>query len=209
MAEIWFSSDWHLFHENMFKEFKIKCERCGGIGRDPRFELEKFSCPDCAGSGQVSARPFKSVPEMHETLVEAHNARVKGPDHYYNLGDVTMLRGGVGEKIMIRETKRFGGHKRLILGNHDHCRMEAYTEAGFEKIKGSHRIDNLLFTHFPLHPSSVPRGCVNVHGHIHTNPTPPGPYINISVEVINYAPITLYQLQEQAKRLLQEQESGG
>jgi calcineurin-like phosphoesterase family protein len=201
VAEIYFSSDLHLFHENMFKEFRITCPECGGSGYHDQIDVYMIECPTCGGVGEIPARPFSTTQEMHDTLLAGHTV-IRPPDHWWNLGDLTILRGAYGERAMIREVKKFPGHKRLILGNHDHCRMKAYTEAGFEKIKGSHRIDNLLFTHFPLHAGSIPRGCVNVHGHIHTNPSPPGPYINISVEAINYVPVTLEWLKEKARDLL-------
>lgn len=181
--EMWFSSDWHLFHDNMFKLFRIEDPETGE---------------------QIPARPFSTIAEMHNCMVDAHNVRVKPTDHYYNLGDVTMLRGGkVVQKIMQDEVRRFNGHKRLLLGNHDHLPVEAYRVV-FDKVKAQHKIDNLIFSHYPLHPSCIAPGNVNVHGHIHTNPTPPGPYINISVEAINYAPVSLEQLKQKAKEVLND-----
>jgi len=204
MAEQWFMSDWHLFHRNIFELFKIDCPHClgGTIATD---DIGNWGyCPHCKGTWKIPARPFTSVEEMHSTMVERHNAVVRGPDHYHNLGDVTMLRGGAKQQdLMVGAVKQFNGHGRLVLGNHDHLPMRSYTEAGFEKIYGSHRIGNLIFSHWPLHPSSIGKGCVNVHGHIHTMPAPPGPYINISVEAINYTPISLGELRERAAKLLE------
>lgn len=34
----------------------------------------------------------------------------------------------------------------------------------------------------------------NVHGHIHQNPSPPGPYKCVCVEQINYTPINIEEL---------------
>lgn len=200
MAEIWFSSDWHLFHDNMFKLFRIPCPADCASGVD----LGDTGpwCSVCSGDGTIPARPFSSIPEMHDTMIDAHNVRVKPQDHYYNLGDVTMLRGGkIQQRIMQDEVRRFNGHRRLILGNHDHLPVDAY-RAVFDKVKAQHQIDNLVFSHYPLHPECIKKGYVNVHGHVHTNPSPLGPYINISIEAIDYAPVSLEWLKQRAKEVL-------
>lgn len=194
-----FSSDPHLFHEAMFKTFRIPCPNCGATGIKP---ITSDPCPDCGGKGEVPARPFSSVEEMHKVMISAHNARVSTQDHWYCLGDVTLLRSSSDKGMVVQEVKKFNGHKRLILGNHDHFGMDVYRDCGFQKIRGSHRIGNLLFSHFPVHAESIPHGCVNVHGHIHTNPSPSGPYINVSVEALNYSPISLEELQVRAAELL-------
>lgn len=178
MSKLWFSSDLHLFHTNMWKLFKL--------------------------SDGSPARPFSSDAEMNSTMLERHNAVVSTVDHWWNLGDVTMLRSAGDKWKFVQLLKQFNGHKRLILGNHDQYDMQTYRDAGFEKIKGSHRIGNLIFSHWPLHPESICKDCVNVHGHIHQSPTPAGPYINISVEAINYTPVSLEWLQDKASDLIKE-----
>jgi calcineurin-like phosphoesterase family protein len=47
---------------------------------------------------------------------------------------------------------------------------------------------------------SMGRALGNAHGHIHEKPSPPGPYLNVSVESINYTPISL----EEARKRLTE-----
>ena len=178
MSKLWFSSDLHLFHTNMWKLFKL-----------------------ADGS---PARPFVSDEDMNSTMLSRHNEVVSTVDHWWNLGDVTMLRSSADKWKFVSLVKQFNGHKRLVLGNHDQYGMDVYRDAGFEKIKGSHRIDKLLFSHFPLHPSTIPADCVNVHGHIHAAAAPPGPYINISVEAINYTPVSLEWLQDRASDLIKD-----
>ena len=95
------------------------------------------------------------------------------------------------------------GHKRLILGNHDHYDIGIYVQAGFQKIRGSNVIDGLLLSHYPIHPGSLPRGCKgNCHGHIHQNPDVSPLHLNISVERTGYEPIPI----EHAKKLLEEKQ---
>ena len=181
---IWFTSDWHLGHENIIRFCK---------------------------------RPFNDAKEMDEALLTYHNELVKPYDHVYHLGDVSMERGSkVKQEEFIKQVDKFHGHKRLLLGNHDHFPIKCYAEV-FEEIRGSGRwIENILFSHFPVHPSSM-GGCIaNVHGHIHDNPSPKPvtyvpypevwnpetprtdsvyqPYVNICVEQTGYKPISLDEL---------------
>ena len=70
----------------------------------------------------------------------------------------------------IQLTRSLPGHKRLILGNHDHYDISVYVEAGFEKIRASNVIDGLLLTHYPVHPGSIGRAIGNCHGQTHQHP---------------------------------------
>lgn len=150
-------------------------------------------------------RPFADVKQMNECLLEYHNATVKSHDHVTFLGDVTLRRGGERERTeFIKEVRKYHGHKRLHLGNHDHWPAKVYLEAGFEKIYATWRDqEGLIYSHFPLHPGSLGTVKANVHGHIHQNSSPAPhnwidqegrlrviPYINICLEVTAYRPIS-------------------
>lgn len=158
-------------------------------------------------------RPFASAEEMNEALVERWNQVVKPSDHIYHLGDVTMKRDNHGRGLEI--LKRLTGHKRLIMGNHDHYAMKHYL-VHFEKVMAMNRIDDLWFTHVPVHPDNLGSSRANVHGHIHEQPSPSPvarfrakwtgapekelveqvvPYVNICVEVTGYRPISLEEIQ--------------
>jgi calcineurin-like phosphoesterase family protein len=143
-------------------------------------------------------RPFSSVEEMDETLVERWNAIVRPQDHVYHLGDVAM------QPKALQIVKRLNGHKRLVLGNHDGWDMRAYAEVGFKKVFGSRRMDGLLLTHIPLHQGSVwdaaerrdSKVLGNVHGHIHDRDSPMGPYLNVCVEKMDYTPVEFGQVRD-------------
>jgi calcineurin-like phosphoesterase family protein len=150
-------------------------------------------------------RSFGSVWEMDECMIERWNQVVKPSDHIYHLGDVAMMR-----PRYIRHTlERLNGHKRLVRGNHDIYKTKEYLEF-FDEIYGIRVLDRMLFTHIPVHPLSIGRFHANVHGHIHRNPDYPPvirtdavtqevrcqPYINISVEVMDYRPISLEDLKK-------------
>jgi len=80
----------------------------------------------------------------------------------------------------------------LLKGNHDH---KSIREAGFLIIKGNLEIDNIVFSHNPLHEKDIPKGFINVHGHIHEKESLHG--LNVSVEKTNYEPIELEDLKKQ------------
>ena len=138
----------------------------------------------------VRVRPeFETVEQMDEAMIERWNARVKPSDHIYHLGDVTMKR-----EVLHRVLPRLQGKKRLLRGNHDIFRTKDYAKH-FEEIGASRVLDNILFTHIPVHPLSLGRFTANVHGHIHEKPAFGSRYVNISVEQTQYAPIAFEDVQ--------------
>ena len=177
MSKAFFSSDHHLQHANTFLKFKN---------------------PD--GS---TLRPFTSLEEMHETMIERHNAVVKPNDRVYFCGDVSISRAGL--KIL----PRFNGRKKLLRGNHDIFKLSDYTPH-FEDILSCriYQEHGLIVTHFPVHTGQLEhRFKTNVHGHLHghyvmhnpTNADDFSPerdyrYVNICVEKINYTPISFDEL---------------
>lgn len=180
---IWFSSDHHF-------------------GQD----FSKFTAKD-----GKAARPFASVEEMNEALVERHNKLVKPGDHWYCLGDFAMAKDNVE-----RWLPRLNGQARLIFGNHDIFDASLYLKAGFKKLCGVRKFDNvpLWFTHIPMAPWSFGKQLACVHGHVHHNKplvydmvnpdeqgfVTPKRYINLSVEVTNYQPVSLETLMQLATR---------
>ena len=134
-------------------------------------------------------RDFSSVEEMDEHIIDRWNSVVRPSDHVYHLGDVAMKRVDIGT------VSRCNGHKRLVRGNHDVYKTKDYLSY-FDEIYGIRVLDNIIFTHIPVHPENMGRFKANAHGHIHANPSPEGNYINLSVEAIDYTPIALEDLKK-------------
>ena len=166
---------------------------------------------------EYAGRPFDSADQMDAYMVEQWNERVKPQDHVYHLGDVTMARSSNQVEWFTKLIKSLHGHKRLILGNHDHFPVKTYVNAGFEKIRGTGAWlgNGLLLSHFPVHPSSIGvRSIACVHGHIHEKLSPPPvirdtdgakiPYINVSVEVTGYGPISIDEVQARIRKALSD-----
>ncbi len=133
-------------------------------------------------------RPYSSTSEMDWDMVEKWNSVVKENDHVYHLGDVYMKASkGYIENLL----SKLNGKKRLILGNHDNG-QDQILHRHFEKIMLWRNFDKVVLSHIPLREESIPgKNRINVHGHIHQNKSPDGPYKCVCVEQINYTPINL------------------
>ncbi len=130
---------------------------------------------------------------MDEALIKNWNKVVKPGDIVYHLGDVAMGRYDNLSAIMAR----LNGSKRLVVGNHDD--IPWLSRGGwFKKVMMWRMFPeyNMLLTHVPIHmaPPTFERGYTNVHGHIHQNPPPDGPYKCACVEHTNYTPIHIEEI---------------
>jgi calcineurin-like phosphoesterase family protein len=140
-------------------------------------------------------RPFASVEEMDEVMVQRWNAVVRHGDTVYHLGDVAMSRP------QLKVLRRLNGRKILIRGNHDMCKLRTYAEYFSDvramKIYPEH---GLVLTHIPIHPQSLTeRWRLNIHGHLHLNKvldadgSPDPRYRCVSVEQVDYTPLPMEQ----------------
>ena len=168
MKNIWFISDTHFRHEAILG-FK-----------------------DYAG---LTVRPFASADDLDQQLIDNWQSVVKPGDVVYHLGDVLFGHNKV-EWLEANFTK-LNGTKHLILGNHDNPKFLA---PFFKSINLWAEFDNLVASHAPMHESTLAeshrfsKGILNIHGHIHSNPSPQGPYKCVSVEQINYTPVNIEEL---------------
>ena len=137
-------------------------------------------------------RPFESVAEMNDVLVQHWNARVNSNDEVYVLGDF----GADGQEALILE--QLNGRKFLVKGNHDVRANQYYRDCGFEEvydcpilIKGF-----WILSHEPLYVNTnMPYA--NLFGHVHNSPifrTYSSQHYCVSVERINYTPISFDEI---------------
>jgi len=130
-------------------------------------------------------RPFKAVEEMDKVMMEKWNKKVGKDDLVIHLGDFA-----IGSKTKIKETKdKLNGTIILIRGNHDKIIKE------FIVVKDSLRIGNFIFSHRPILKKEIPKGFVNVHGHVHEKESLDG--INLSVEHTDYEPVLLEEVERE------------
>lgn len=151
---------------------------------------------------RLSRRPFKTVEEMDETMVERWNAKVRDGDTVYVLGDL-FFRAAIVEPIL----KRLKGHKHLVLGNHDHSWTDRVNLVDhFESVQTLKEgtVDGQLVTmcHYPMLSYPQARRGYMVYGHIHNNTGDDyWPLImrrprmlNAGVDVNNFEPVTFDEL---------------
>jgi len=151
-------------------------------------------CRFTRNDGVTKLRPWDNPDEMDEFMVKAWNERVRPNDKVYHLGDVVINRKALG--IM----RRLNGDKVLIRGNHDIFKNTDYREH-FRELRAYHVMNGMILSHIPIHPESLGRFGVNIHGHLHANRVMlPGfngkitdivdvRYHCVCVEQTNFAPI--------------------
>ena len=169
---------------------------------------------------ELADRPFRSVEEMNEKLIENYNAVVGPRDTCYHLGDACM--GKLADSLPLLQ--RLNGNKILILGNHDRPSV-AYQhkkpEAREKWLRSYHEYflviqetltlplcsgEDVLLCHYPyLDPEftdhayegryealqPVNEGKWLIHGHVHGQWKFKGKQINVGVDVWQYAPVAL------------------
>lgn len=155
---------------------------------------------------EYAHRPFSSVDEMNETMIEKYNSTVGPNDPVMIVGDLAFG----GPENFTKFARRLNGVKTLIRGNHDKSISDAEaTNAGFVEVTYSKIMTfgklKIGVAHFPFRKMGEmpgkydisPNDCdVLVHGHVHqhwkVNKHSSGKLmINVSVEAIEYKPITL------------------
>lgn len=113
-------------------------------------------------------RPFKTVEEMDEVLIERWNKAVSEQDTVYILGDFSWYR----ENETIEILHRLVGRKVLIKGNHDKVSPKIARE--FDKVCDYLEIrdenEKIVMSHYPMpfwngqfHDS------VHLYGHVHNS----------------------------------------
>lgn len=151
----------------------------------------RFTHPDDA---TVKLRPWDNADEMDEEMIRRWNDRVRPTDKVYHLGDVVINRKA------LKTLHRLNGDKVLIRGNHDIFPDVEYREY-FRELRAYHVMNGMILSHIPIHPESLGRFGVNIHGHLHASrvkmPDPFGhrpPVIDpryhcVCVEQTDFAPI--------------------
>ena len=144
-------------------------------------------------------RDFKTIEEHDYYIIEKHNSVVRPQDKVYFLGDVAMSH----KHLYLLE--RMNGIKVLVKGNHDIHKLSHYTPY-FKDIRGFHQFDGFALSHIPIHPESLGRWGVNIHGHLHYKRVlnsyrrPDPRYFNVSLECLDdYTPISLEQIKAALK----------
>lgn len=183
MKNTWFAADLHFRHRGATEQMTRKDGR--------------------------KLRPFASVEETDEAIIERFNALVKDGDELYILGDLAFNSTG------LNLIDRLNGRKRAVLGNHDNETPARYARH-FYKVYGAKSMEvtegvKVVLTHVPVHPSCLTRWKLNVHGHLHDERVmidiggkpsvfEDPRYLCASVEQNDFRPFHLDEVIERARR---------
>jgi calcineurin-like phosphoesterase family protein len=179
MRNVWVTSDTHLNHRKMTE----------------------------AVPGQEPYRPFDTVDQMNEAIIENWNSCVKPGDSIMHAGDV-LFQPSISEPLLAK----LQGKKHLCLGNHDIITSRSYLQNYFFDI-------NLWFTntkerftvaHMPLAVSLLRgKSIVQVHGHNHKGREANPRYMNVCVENWGYKPVHLDEVLKRVRILTEIEEGQG
>jgi len=158
-------------------------------------------------------RPFGSVTEMNEALIEGWNKKVKKNDTVYVLGDVVWDKNKVVEYM-----RRLSGKKILVAGNHDKPWVRREECLGcFDSVVQYLEISleghPITMCHYPMlewrsSREDEPRKLgYHIHGHIHNRISEEYRALymqfnalNAGVDVNGYTPATFGELVENNMR---------
>ena len=160
------------------------------------------------------ARPWDTVEEMNEAIINDWNSTVGVDDHIYHLGDFS-FRGTTALNPLL-EDGVLNGHIHLILGNHDinrilknGVRIDRFDEITLEKILRCGGWD-IYLNHFPFADFSndFDHHVCQLYGHTHEGPFSTGTLTeeklkciqwnqyNVGVDNNDFRPISLARAME-------------
>lgn len=145
-------------------------------------------------------RPFSSIDEHDEVLVDNWCSRVNKGDTVYHLGDF----GYTKDSNRLRKIcNKLTGNIVLIQGNHD-TNLDAI-KFRFRSIKDTHLISTkvldtkvrVFLSHYP-HRTWIhrPRDCYHLFGHAHGNMASYGLSFDVGVDCWSYRPISIVEVHE-------------
>lgn len=147
-------------------------------------------------------RPWDTLEEHDEAIIERWNSVVRANDIVWHLGDVAMNRN------KLHLAGRLNGRKKLVMGNHDTHPIAEFLEI-FEEVRACKVLHDMILTHIPVHEAQLRRFGVNVHGHTHGHRVMHVPYpenglgfdnnidpryICVSMEQIDYTPVSIEKI---------------
>lgn len=146
---------------------------------------------------KICNRPFTSIEEMEKQIIDNWNNKVSDEDTVYILGDFSFK---MTKENAINILKQLNGKKVLIKGNHDKFVGQRDFDSCFEKVCDYLQItenkQQLILSHYPIIDyAGMYYGAKMIYGHIHNKYIPHKDMFCVSVECINYEPVTIEELE--------------
>lgn len=142
---------------------------------------------------RYSKRPFETIEEMNDTLIQNNNEIVSDDDIVVHVGDFTLKSKQEAEKYI----KRLKGKHTFLRGSHDYWLPKKAPTMWEMEIEGQY----VVACHycFRVWPKSH-YGSYNVYGHSHGNLAPIGKQWDVGVDNNNFYPVSFDQLKEIMKK---------
>lgn len=126
-------------------------------------------------------RPWDSVEEMNEALIEEWNSKVRSCDTVYHLGDFC-FNVKKAEDIV----KRLNGNKIWVWGNHENDKLKKilseYGE-GYDYLERKVQKTKICMFHYNIRNwNQQGRGSVHLFGHSHGSLQPPGKCLDVGYD---------------------------
>lgn len=146
---------------------------------------------------EQKARPFSSLEEMTEGLIDNHNSVVKAGDKVYHVGDMFWRTFGVENAISVMS--RLNGDHFYVLGNHEEL-MEhpTWLRAQFVWIKERAKIrprkdyPSIVLDHYAGRVwDGSHKGNYQLYGHSHGNISEYGLSFDVGVDANDFFPVSL------------------
>lgn len=161
----------------------------------------------------MASRPFNNTWEMNRYMIDAWNSIVTNDDEVYHLGD---LGHKINHKLLIQILNELNGKIHLIIGNHDEKyldkisqRFESVQDVKYFDYEHESKIYKFVLCHYPFSSWKARfRGSIHLHGHTHANAIDDttgkdiyGHIMNVSVEHLNYTPISIIDVINRFKNI--------
>jgi calcineurin-like phosphoesterase family protein len=145
-------------------------------------------------------RPFGSVAEMDQVMIERWNAVVEPNDEVWHLGDFAVRQSAERVACLL---KVLNGRKHLIVGNNDDATVrdcdgwqsiQQYAELVIDGV-------GLVLCHYPFRTwRDMGKSSINLHGHSHGRLKPLLRQYDVGVDVRDFRPVRLREIIEMKGR---------
>lgn len=143
-------------------------------------------------------RPFTSVEEMNEHMIDAWNSVVKKGDMVYHLGDFAITGYSKSHVTTVENLlSRLNGNKILIKGNHD---SDAVLKAkGWANIHNMYHVRDrdkrFILCHYAMRTWQFKaHGSIHLYGHSHANLPDYDRSMDVGVDNVGYVPLLLEEI---------------
>ena len=161
-----------------------------------------------AGALTLYRRPFTSVEEMDQAMLDGWNRVVGEKDEVWHLGDFAIppkrgLRGPEKASYMTDLLGQLNGQKHLVIGNNDPPWVAALADWSSVQDYREMEVEGayLVLCHYPFRTwNRMAKGALNLHGHSHGRLKAMPRQFDVGVDVQGFRPVTLGELVGRVRR---------